>query len=383
MALDSEAKPSAPIATGDASTDLGPLDAFATALAQMAEDGLGRSARAMRWPHVSGAALQTVLEGRVGRPVAVVHMDVPHLPKKRKSLLDLMIAELLPPLFRLFPAWLPEAAAIEGPGGAGLAAVEAVARARAGRSALFGPFLTTMARAALAEAGVKEPLRFHREVIVREAAKLVELAYGGAMPLLILSVPAAGTMERAEAVEAAALWIAGKSGFRVWVAGPGADQMPRLPEGMRGPPSADNPVTGEEERAPTVTMTGLEGRPNPASDIEHRLKARLDQLPWAAGGRCGWPWRLSSNGSVIRVDLAWPEDWVVVEIDGRDHRDPIKFEADRRRDRLLQRAGFAVYRFTNRELEDDLERVLAFLEETLAERRASMRAGSEDGGVGR
>ena len=44
----------------------------------------------------------------------------------------------------------------------------------------------------------------------------------------------------------------------------------------------------------------------------------------------------------------------MVEIDGSDHRGILKYAADRRRDNGLMLDGFAVLRFTNEEIVDDL-----------------------------
>ena len=57
----------------------------------------------------------------------------------------------------------------------------------------------------------------------------------------------------------------------------------------------------------------------------------------------------------------WEQEKLVIEIDGVDHLDPVKFAADRHRDRLLQVAGFSVFRFTNEEVLNDIEKVASFL----------------------
>lgn len=50
---------------------------------------------------------------------------------------------------------------------------------------------------------------------------------------------------------------------------------------------------------------------------------------------------------IARVDLAYPDQRVVIELDGyRDHSSRQAFERDRRRQNELQRAGYAVLRFT-------------------------------------
>jgi very-short-patch-repair endonuclease len=50
-------------------------------------------------------------------------------------------------------------------------------------------------------------------------------------------------------------------------------------------------------------------------------------------------------------DLHWPDENLVVEVDGRDeHFTPVAFEVDRERDTELMEAGYAVRRFTYRQV---------------------------------
>lgn len=47
------------------------------------------------------------------------------------------------------------------------------------------------------------------------------------------------------------------------------------------------------------------------------------------------------------LDLDWPDVLLDVELDGADHRDRARrMASDRRRDRLLQAAGYLVARYT-------------------------------------
>lgn len=71
-----------------------------------------------------------------------------------------------------------------------------------------------------------------------------------------------------------------------------------------------------------------------------------------------------------RVDFAWPEAMVVVEVDGYEfHREYGPFRDDRRRDRLLRSAGWRVLRFTKADFEKP---------EVVAE---EVRAALQDGGI--
>jgi very-short-patch-repair endonuclease len=60
----------------------------------------------------------------------------------------------------------------------------------------------------------------------------------------------------------------------------------------------------------------------------------------------------------FEVDAVWPEQRLVVEVDGYEfHRTRAAFERDRARDAALQVAGFRVLRFTRRGLEREREAV--------------------------
>jgi predicted transcriptional regulator of viral defense system len=64
----------------------------------------------------------------------------------------------------------------------------------------------------------------------------------------------------------------------------------------------------------------------------------------------------------LEVDFCWPDRRLVVEADGFEwHRSRARFEDDRRRDQLLQAAGYAVVRVTWRQLMCDRRRILSTL----------------------
>lgn len=71
----------------------------------------------------------------------------------------------------------------------------------------------------------------------------------------------------------------------------------------------------------------------------------------------------------FEVDFLWPEQRLVVEIDGFVHHgDRASFEADRARDAALAARGFTVIRVTWRQLVDEPEVVIARLAQALASR---------------
>lgn len=55
---------------------------------------------------------------------------------------------------------------------------------------------------------------------------------------------------------------------------------------------------------------------------------------------------LSTAGGDYEVDLYWPRERLVVEIDGGGHKTSRAFEEDRIRDSMLQLAGYRVVRYT-------------------------------------
>lgn len=78
--------------------------------------------------------------------------------------------------------------------------------------------------------------------------------------------------------------------------------------------------------------------------------------------RAGLP-RPEKNGVICqRVDAAWPDQRLIVEVDGRrPHDHSLAFERDRRRDQILISAGWRVIRVTFRQLRDEPERVAAVI----------------------
>ncbi|HEX3609103.1 MAG TPA: DUF559 domain-containing protein [Solirubrobacterales bacterium] len=69
----------------------------------------------------------------------------------------------------------------------------------------------------------------------------------------------------------------------------------------------------------------------------------------------------------FEVDALWPEQRLVVELDGfAFHRHRAAFERDRARDATLQAAGYRVVRFTHRRLEREPDAVAGELRALLA-----------------
>ena len=75
-------------------------------------------------------------------------------------------------------------------------------------------------------------------------------------------------------------------------------------------------------------------------------------------------YRQKPIGSYI-VDFYAPAVRLVVEVDGSQHQGHIHTQNDAHRDESLKSQGLRVLRFTNRQVVDDLDSVVWFVEEAL------------------
>ena len=319
------------------------------------------------WPEASPVAVREVVESTHGVEAAILTVAADVASLGRRDLTERVIDALSEAVTGTYPAWLPEAEQLAGPGGAGLAALRAICERAAGSSDLFGPFLAAAAEASLSG----DPVRvaeFPRETVVRQSRKLILRAYG--YECLVVMVEMTGTWSTAqiEIAEANALWLAGPGGLSVWLFGVPTASMTRVPRSClhdlmpaSALPTAPRPAY----------LTPLRGRPNAFSPAEQRLEAHLARSPWAKGRAWNETWSSSVLANPIRVDIMWERERCVVELDGPDHLDTGKYAADRERDRALQRAGFLVLRYTNDEVLGDVARVLDELERFLEDRRRS------------
>lgn len=88
--------------------------------------------------------------------------------------------------------------------------------------------------------------------------------------------------------------------------------------------------------------------------------------------------RVNAVVAGLEVDFLWPEQRVVVEVDGfAFHSRRSRFENDRRRDALLAAEGHVVIRITWRQLQQEPERVLTRLCLALGARTRTPRQGRE------
>ncbi|WP_212831496.1 endonuclease domain-containing protein [Catellatospora sp. TT07R-123] len=297
-----------------------------------------------------------------GAPAVVVYH--PQAARTTADLVAAVLAELERVAVQLLPAWLPAAAALDGPAGAGVAAVRALAAELAADSGHFGPFLADLAETAL-RGGGPGTTRFAPEVRAAELAKVLAASYSRRGTAIVVDVPDLGPAAQ-RVLGAACEWLAAHGAFGVWLTGaplPSAERIEPVPFPL---PEHVAQVVAHTPAAPvpapppgTVTYPPVEGRPDPNSAAEKALEAALAKAAWATGRI--WNRRFETHPHYI-IDLQWRAERCAVEVDGPEHRGPRKFENDRRRDVLLQLDGFAVLRFTNNQVLTELDQVLSHLE---------------------
>ncbi|MEU8278027.1 endonuclease domain-containing protein [Microbispora bryophytorum] len=314
-----------------------------------------------------------------------------------------VLRELESAALAMFPAWLPEAAGITGPGGAAVAAVRALALRTGSATGHFAPFLAHLAERALRERATPGGIRsgvtagdrtagragtFPPEIRAAGLARVLRSGYRRPEAAILVRVPSGLSPASEEVLVAACEWLAHHGGFGVWLTGPPPRSVDRIetvtapiPEGVAA--LAREIASGAREEPappaltfPPLTFPPLAGSPHPASAAERRLEAALSPCAWAAGRE--WN-QLHASGPLsnpIRVDLLWRAERCVVEIDGPEHLSPLRLAADSRRDLSLRRDGYAVRRFTNEQVLERLGTVLAELERFLHQCRNGTFEGS-------
>jgi Protein of unknown function (DUF559) len=307
-------------------------------------------------------------------PAVVIYR--PRSPTSAGEMAAGALDELESAALELFPAWLPGAVDIRGPSGAGIDAVRALAMRAAPGTAQFGPFLADLAERALRRVRSGSG-RFSPEVRAAGLAKVIARSYGRSAAALLIEVPADLTDGGEQALVSGCEWLAHRGRLGIWLAGAElstVDWFPRLrvrlPERVAsiaraaggGPPAA-------RPALPVVTYPPVAGRPHPASPVEHAVERALEPLPWAAGRAWNQTYQARPLEPPVRLDLLWRPERCVVEFDGPEHLEPLHYEADRRRDRLLQQDGFAVARFTNDQVARDLAAVVSHIEQLVTARR--------------
>jgi Protein of unknown function (DUF559) len=330
-----------------------------------------------------GALALTLASPPPDAPVVVTYR--PPSARSVRAVVDAALGELESVALGLFPAWLPEADGIAGPGGAGVAAVRALAMHAAPRTAQFGPFLADLAESALRGAPAADG-RFAVEIIAAGLARVIARSYDRPGAALLVPVPGGLSADGEQCLVGGLEWLAQRGGFGVWLAGAElstVDWIPavpvRLPDEVASiERAATTNLAPQPQYLPAVAYPPIAGRPHPQSRAEQSLEAALSTLPWAAGRAWNQTYQARPLEPPVRLDLLWREECCVVEIDGPEHADPVRYEADRRRDVQLHLDGYVVLRFTNHQIARDLALVIRQIEQFIQARRRAMAEGRQN-----
>jgi very-short-patch-repair endonuclease len=305
-----------------------------------------------------------------GAPV-VIRYRVPGAPLRQQEVVGDVLDQLESVALGLFPAWLPDAAVISERSDFDRRVVQQLARRLASGREHFGPFVAGMAEAAVR--GCRPSRRFGPELRSRGLTRVIADSYGRDGVVLLLGSPEEPSSEdQQRRVAAACEWLVTHGDMGVWLTPGALPLVDRYPTWQLSVPrylDALSVHAAVETRPPSTDFPPLVGRPHPASVAEQTLERCLARCDWATGRTWNQEYASHSLAPPIRVDLMWPDERCVVEIDGHDHRGSLKYAADRRRDNGLMLDGFAVLRFTNDEVSDDPQRVLAVIEALLIKRR--------------
>ncbi|WP_433828968.1 endonuclease domain-containing protein [Actinoplanes sp. CA-015351] len=298
--------------------------------------------------------------------LAVVVSRPAGTPAAPRDVVRAAVSELERVAVELLPAWLPDAAAVDRPDVLGLAAIRLAAADLARRTRYPVPFLIDLAILALtARHTTVSTLPLHTRTAA--LARIVAEAFGRRQVVLLLE--SAGDRE---IVAAGAQWLVGNGGPAVWIVGPEAEDADRIPVHR-----LTRPLPASPESA--LPGPGVVGKPHPASSVERALEAALAAKSWAAGRMWNQTYQSHALTTPIRLDLLWPGERCVVELDGPEHCHPRRFEEDRQRDVQLQLDGYAVLRFTNARVIHDVGAVVHQIGAYLKGRRSVAAEGNPHG----
>jgi very-short-patch-repair endonuclease len=267
-----------------------------------------------------------------------------------------LLSQLEAVALQLFPAWLPDGDTVQTTSGLDRRVVRMLARRHAANSEHFGPFLADVAEAALL--GRSRLERFPREIQAHGLARILADAYHREDVVLLIDGSAGLDEDEQQTAGVALGWLA-NHGIGIWLTDGMLACVDRFPTMVIGVSSYVEPTASPPQLAVRLLdIPAPLGQPHPLSEAEKKLARVLANCDWAAGHQ----WNQERNGDSlmprIRVDLIWPTERCIVEIDGPDHRGAQKYAADRHRDNALALEGFRVLRFTNDQLADEMSSVL-------------------------
>ncbi len=243
----------------------------------------------------------------------------------------------------LLPVWLPDASDINRFDVGGAAAIRMVAAARAAQAHYTRSFLQNLA--VLAMTGHRDGVAgLPARARAAQLARLVAESFGRTRCVLLVTLSQTLTTWESDAIVAGGDWLAHNAKVAVWLLG-------------SQPVDAERLAVTSLIDVPGGRVAGR-GKPHPASAVEAALEAALAAESWAAGRQWNQTYQSTLLSAPVRLDLVWPEERCVVELDGPEHCHPVHFEADRQRDVQLQLDGYAVLRFTNARVTYDVGAVV-------------------------
>jgi very-short-patch-repair endonuclease len=302
----------------------------------------------------------------------------PSTTRTQAAVVGEVLAQLEAAAVQLFPTWLPEWDASSGPGGANVAAVRVAALRLADHTDHFGPFLADLAASALA--GRPPKSSFPPESRAAGLTRVLLTSYDRADVVLLIDVPAGLEPRQEQSLVAAAEWLTHHGGLGgVWLVGASLTAVDWIPaHRVPLPPEIARLVATAPEVPPHVAapppgaalgLPALAGRPAPHSPAEQLLEKVLATRAWATGRAWNQTFTFGALARPIRVDLLWESERTAVEVDGPEHWQRIHYADDRARDVRLQSSGYAVLRFTNDQVLDDVNAVVHHLEQFITARR--------------
>jgi very-short-patch-repair endonuclease len=285
---------------------------------------------------------------------------------------DAALGELERVAVELLPAWLPDAAEIDRADLAGTAAVRMAATAHARRHHYSASFLADLAIFALTGRRDARP-RLRMSARSAGLARIVAESFGRHRTLLLVPLAPDLTAAEQDALVAGADWLAHNGRVGVWLLGAPLTMVDRVPAvHLNAPAPAAAPWSGIRSAAV--------GKPHPASAVEAALEAALAAETWATGRMWNQSYQSSALSTPVRLDLFWPRERCIVELDGPEHCHPVHFEADRQRDVQLLLDGYPVLRFTNARVTHDVGAVVHQIGTYLRGRRRDIAEGRDHAG---
>jgi very-short-patch-repair endonuclease len=219
---------------------------------------------------------------------------------------------------------------------------------------------------------------------------VIASAYGRESTVLLIELPPDLSPSDEQNLVAGAEWLAHHGQFTVWLAGAPlltVDRLRTVPITM--PPYYKQLLTEATEAAETVEAADdgdgasadrvelsaisyppLAGVPRKDSPAECALERALSKHEWAQGRSWNHTFERNLLAKTYRLDLFWAAERLIIEVDGADHRERLKFADDHNRDVRLHLLEYVVLRFTNEQVLADVGTVLFHIKQLLSTRRA-------------